>query len=76
MTMNEKLSYKSYHTVQSNYNFTHALYLMRGARVFQHGQRNNQAYTYKFTCLQNTCDSYTTHFHKCAIYFLVLLVCE
>ena len=39
-------------TVQSNYNFTHALYLTRGARMFQRGQRNNHACTYKFTRLQ------------------------
>ena len=46
-------------TVQSDYNFTHALYLTRGARVFQRGQRNNYACTYKFTRLQNTRDYYT-----------------
>ena len=39
-------------TVQSNYNFTHALYLTGGARVFQRGQRNNHVCTYKFTPLQ------------------------
>ena len=63
-------------TVQSNYNFTHALYLMRGARVFQRGQRNNHACTYKFTRLQNIRDSYTNCSHVCAIYFLVLSACE
>ena len=40
------------YTVQSNYNFTHALYLTRDARVFQRGQRNNYVCTYKFTRLQ------------------------
>ena len=38
--------------VQFNYDFTHALYLMCGARVFQRGQRNNHVSTYKFICLQ------------------------
>ena len=64
------------YTVQSNYNFTHALYLKRGARVFQRGQRNNHACTYKFTRLQNTRDSYMSCSHACAIYFLVLSTCE
>ena len=57
-------------TVQYNYNITHAFCLMRGAHVFQRGQGNNHACTYKFTQLQNTHDSYTGHFHVCAIYFL------
>ena len=56
-------------TVQSNYNFTHALYPTRVAHVFQRGPRNNHACTYKFTRLQNTCDSYTSHSHACAICF-------
>ena len=62
--------------VQSNYNFTHALYLMCGARVFQCGQRNNHVCTYKFTRLQNTRDSYTKPSHAYTIYFLVLSACE
>ena len=33
------LTYALYPTVQSNYNFTHALYLMHGACVFQSGQK-------------------------------------
>ena len=50
---------------------------MRGACVFQRGQRNNHACTYKFTRLQNTHDSYTSRSYVCAIYqFLVLSVCE
>ena len=32
--------------------------------------------TYKFTCLQNTRDSYKGRLHVRAIYFLVLSACE
>ena len=39
-------------------------------------ERNNHACTYKFTHLHNTCDSYTSRSHMCAIYFLVLSACE
>ena len=59
-------------TVQSNYN----LYARYTSRVFQRGQGNNHACTYKFTLLQNTCDSYMSCSHACAIYYLVLSVCE
>ena len=34
------------------YGTVHMLYLTRGARMFQRGQRNNHACTYKFTHLQ------------------------
>ena len=61
------------YTVQSNYNFTHALHLTCGARVCQRGQRNNHACTYKFTCLQNTRDSYMSFSHACAIYSFSLI---
>ena len=33
-------------TVQSNYNFTHALCVMRGTCMFYRGQRNNYMCTY------------------------------
>ena len=46
------VAYASQTMVQSNYNFTHALYLMCIARMFQRGQRNNHTCTYKFTHLQ------------------------
>ena len=58
-----------YSTVQLQLHITHMFCLMRGARMFQRGQRNNHTCTYKFTRLQKTCDSYTGHFHVCAIYF-------
>ena len=56
-------------TVQTNYNFTHALYHTCEPRMFQHGQRNNQTCKFKFTWLcKTTHDSHTGRFHVCATY--------
>ena len=65
------MSAMPYYGTQSNYKFTHTFCLTCGAHVFQRGQRNDHAYTFKFTRLQNTHDSYTGHFHTCAIHFRV-----
>ena len=60
--------------VQTNYNFTHALYHTRDAHMFQRGEKNNRACTFKFTRLcKTTRDCYIDRFHTCA---LVLLACK
>ena len=43
------------------------------SRVLHCGQGNNHVCTYKFTRLQNTCDSYTIRSHACAIYLFSLI---
>ena len=49
---------------------------MRGARVFQRGQRNNHVCTYKFTRLQKHAWFLHEPFSRVCHIFLVLSVCE